>query len=92
MTKLATLLVEAGQRCVEVLGDRELCRRAVVVAAEAVANGRVYVHGKPARITAWSANYRQIHFAASDKGVVVEFVAQGLPSIAIYVTRDRITT
>jgi hypothetical protein len=92
MTALVTLLTEATQRCIEVLGDRELCRRAVAVAAEAVANGRVYVHGKPTRVTAWSANYSQMHFAASDRGVVIEFTAHGLPSIVIYVTRDRITT
>ena len=92
MTTLATLLVEATQRCVETLGDEELCKRAIAVAAEAVAYGRVYAHGKPARITAWSANYEQIHFTASDREVVLEFTAHGLPSIVIYVARDRVTT
>jgi len=92
MTALATLLVEATQRCVEVLGDEELCRRAVAVAVEAVANRHVYVRGQPTRITAWSANYEQIHFSASDRGVVLELTARGLPSIVIHVTRDKVTT
>jgi hypothetical protein len=55
MTALAALLVEAVRRCVEVLGDEELCKRVITIATEAVANGRVYVHGRPARMIAWSA-------------------------------------
>jgi hypothetical protein len=92
MTTLAALLVEAARRCVEVLGDEELCRRVITIATEAVANGRVYIHGRPARVVAWSANYEQIHFAASDGGVVLELTARGLPLIVIYITKDRVTT
>jgi hypothetical protein len=92
MTALAALLVEAARRCVEVLGDEELCRRVITIATEAVANGRVYVHGRPARMIAWAVNYEQIHFAATDRGVVLEFTARGLPSIVIYIAKDRVTT
>jgi len=92
MTELAALLVEAARRCVEVLGDGELCKRVITIATEAVANGRVYVHGRPAKMIAWTVNYEQIHFAASDGGVVLEFTARGLPSIVIYIAKDRVTT
>ncbi|MFZ8812212.1 MAG: hypothetical protein ACO2PN_29435 [Pyrobaculum sp.] len=92
MAALATLLVETARRCVEALGDEELCRKVITVATEAAVNGRVYVHGKPAKVTAWSAKYEQMHVAASDGGVVLEFTTHGLPSIVIYVTKDRVTT
>ena len=89
----ASLLEDTERRCVEATGDVALCMKTINIALEAVVNRRVYTTGKPAYVTAWVANYEELRFGVNDAGeVVLEFSSKGLPTISIYVTKDKIRT
>lgn len=93
MAVLSALIGDAERRCVEAAEDEELCKKAADIALEAVVNRRVYVPGRPAYVTAWVANYEDLRFGVNDAGeVVLEFSSKGLPTISIYVTKDRVRT
>ncbi len=90
---LSALLKDTERRCIEAVGDEEHCKKAIDIALEAVMNRRVYIPGRPAYVTAWVANYEDLRFGVNDAGeVVLEFVGRGLPTIAIYVAKDRVRT
>jgi hypothetical protein len=90
---LSALLKDAERRCIETVEDEELCRKVVDVALEAVVNRQVYIPGKPAYVTAWATNYETLQFSVNDAGeVVLELSGRGLPTIAIYVAKDKIRT
>ena len=89
----ASLLEDTERRCVEATGDVALCMKAINIALEAVVNRRVQVAGRPAYVTAWVANYEELRFGVNDAGeIVLEFSNRGLPTISIYVTKDRVRT
>jgi hypothetical protein len=89
---LSMLLKDVERRCIEAVGDGELCKKAVDVALKALVNRSVYVAGRPAYVTAWVANYETVRFGVNDAGeVVLEFSGRGLPTISIYV-KDKIRT
>ena len=90
---LPALIEDVVRRCVEAVEDEGLCKKAVDVALEALVNRRVYVPGRPAHVTAWVANYEEIQFGVNDAGeVVLESSGKGLPTISIYVAKDKIRT
>jgi hypothetical protein len=88
-----TIIEETRRRCVEVVGDEDLCRKAVEVAAEAIKNRRVYVPGRPGVLTAWSAQYEYVQFGVTERDeVVIELIGHALPTIVIHVSKDRVRT
>jgi len=92
-SELSALIEDVERRCIEAVEDEELCRKAAGIALEAVLNRRVYIPGRPGYVTAWVANYKELRFGVNDAGeVVVEFSGKGLPTISIYVARDKIKT
>ncbi len=86
-------LKDVERRCIKTVGDRELCKKTVAVAFDTVVNRRVSIPGRPAYVTAWVADYEDLRFGVNDAGeVVLEFSGRGLPTISIYVAKDRVRT
>jgi hypothetical protein len=53
----------------------------------------VYVPGRPGYVLAWATSYEELRLGVNERGeVVVELAGRGLPTIAIYVAKDKIRT
>lgn len=95
MKGLFQAILEATVRkCEDELGDGELCRRAVELAADVAAKKRIEYDvetpvGTVKSVTAWLYDHENLSFAADVRlrEVVLEFTGSGVPTIIVTVSK-----
>jgi len=85
------------KKCEAELGDEELCRKAIEVAADVAVKKRIeYDVGTPTgavrSIVAWLYDHEELSFAANPKRheVVLEFTGNGVPTVIVYISRSGV--